>query len=87
MSWPCNTCDRRFGSQHAVVQHMNSLDHWKKTRNLTTPPTATTTKSLSADDATTALSAREIALFMRPKTIDSAGIVIGPSPIRTQPDK
>ncbi|EWY79369.1 hypothetical protein FOYG_17469 [Fusarium oxysporum NRRL 32931] len=24
----CETCDRYFGSQKAVEQHMNDLDHW-----------------------------------------------------------
>lgn len=24
----CDTCDRYFGSQHAVEQHMNDKDHW-----------------------------------------------------------
>jgi hypothetical protein len=24
----CETCDRKFGSQLAAIQHMNALDHW-----------------------------------------------------------
>lgn len=28
MSYACDTCDRWFGSQESVEQHMNALDHW-----------------------------------------------------------
>lgn len=24
----CETCDRKFGSSRAAIQHMNALDHW-----------------------------------------------------------
>ncbi|KAK1676916.1 zinc finger protein [Colletotrichum godetiae] len=26
--WECDTCDRTFGSEHAMQQHMNALGHW-----------------------------------------------------------
>ncbi|KFH41731.1 Zinc finger protein OZF-like protein [Hapsidospora chrysogenum ATCC 11550] len=37
-AFECDTCDRYFGSQHAVIQHMTALGHWAESSESGQPP-------------------------------------------------